>query len=322
MIDDDYRRNVHGEHQPTRRDNEQQRGHHQRERQHRHEHSSESGDDYSGSDPQYDRQRRPRRIRDQEIQNADRKMEKWHLTFSGDPRHRSLEDFLDKIRKLARMDRIAEDILLQRVHTIPRGDAYDWYFCYADEFKDWQEFEERIRYMYGNPNKDQGNRQKIYERKQLRNETFLTFKAEIERMNKLLTTPLDSLRIFEIIWNNMRPHYRLKLVCRTVRDLRALEYYAYRIDANDPALRQHRDGPTRHANMVHNIEAEEESNDSYSEAEEVNVVGRKFDKDRRGKESSKTQVQTQPTTASTETNQQTGPLCWNCRKTGHVWRNC
>ena len=92
-------------------------------------------------------------------------MEKWHLTFSGDIRHRSLEDFLHKIRRLARMDRIAENVLLRRVHTILRGVAYDWYLCYSDEFLTWENFVEKIWYMFGNPNKDQGNRQLIYERK-------------------------------------------------------------------------------------------------------------------------------------------------------------
>ncbi|XP_058816579.1 uncharacterized protein LOC131679847 [Topomyia yanbarensis] len=267
------------------------------------------------------RRRVNRRIADREIQDADRRMEKWHLTFSGNPRHRSLEDFLHKIRRLARMDRIADDILLQRVHTILRGDAYDWYLCYADEFLDWQDFEEKIRYMYGNPNKDQGNRQKIYERKQLRNEPFLTFKTEIERLNKLLSSPLDQERVFEVIWDNMRPHYRSKLACRTVRDLRKLEYYAYRIDANDPALRQCREGPTRNTTGLHNIEAEE-STGSYSEAEEVNALGKRFDGDRRAKEQSKLVTRAQQPSTTPAVEQTNGPLCWNCRQTGHIWRNC
>ncbi|XP_058827826.1 uncharacterized protein LOC131687751 [Topomyia yanbarensis] len=244
-----------------------------------------SSDDEEGPDVFHRqfRQRRHRRISDAEIQNADRRMEKWHLTFSGDARQRSLEDFLHQIRRLATMDRIADDVLLQRVHTILRGEAYDWYLCYSDEFLNWEDFEEKIRYMYGNPNKDQGNRQRIYERKQLRQETFLSFKMEIERLNKLLTRPLDQERLFEVIWDNMRPHYRSKLACRTVRDLRKLEYYAYRIDAHDPAYRHARDGPSRPAN-VHRIEVEEKVEDSYSsysEPEELNALDRKYDRDRK-----------------------------------------
>ncbi|XP_055522976.1 uncharacterized protein LOC129717160 [Wyeomyia smithii] len=268
--------------------------------------------------------RRERRISDAEIQNADRRMEKWHLTFSGDSRQRPLEDFLHKIRRLAHMDRIADDVLLQRIHTILRGEAYDWYLCYSDEFLTWEDFEERIRYMYGNPNKDQGNRQRIYQRKQHRNETFLSFKMEIERLNKLLTTPLDQHRLFEVIWDNMRPHYQSKLACKTVRDLRKLEYYAYRIDAYDPTFRQNRDVPARPPNRVHQIEVENRTSDeSYSEAEEVNFIGRKGEQRRKPVESANLPAETRPVRQQpAHGTERLGPLCWNCRKAGHVWRHC
>lgn len=176
--------------------------------------------------------------------------------------------------------------------------------------------------MYGNPNKDQGNRQKIYERKQQRNETFLAFKMELERLNKLLSTPLDQCRLFEIIWDNMRPHYRSKLACITVRDLNMLEYYAYRIDANDPSLRQ-REGPTKVVNTVHNIEVNAESEKSYSsdsETEEVNEIGRKFDRNKRA--SGRTPTGQQPRVAQENLEDRNVPLCWNCNKNGHLWRYC
>ncbi|XP_062708913.1 trichohyalin-like [Aedes albopictus] len=264
-----------------------------------------------------------RRVTEAEIRDADRRMEKWHLSFSGDARSRSLEDFLLKVRRLAKMDRIADDVLMQRIHTILRGEAYDWYLCYADEFHDWKHFEERIRYMYGNPNKDQGNRQKIYERKQNRNETFLSFKMEIERLNKLLSTPLDPQRIFEVIWDNMRPHYRSKLACKTVESLRKLEHYAYRIDANDPVFRNVRETPSK---PIHNIEVEQKEDESYSsasESEHVNAIGSRFDKDRRYRDqrSAGTNGRNQESPRETPSSTQI-PMCWNCRKSGHLWRNC
>lgn len=262
-------------------------------------------------------------VSETEIITADRRMEKWHLSFSGDSRQRSLEDFLHKVRRLARMDHIAEDILLQRIHTILRGEAYDWYLCYSEEFANWEDFEERIRYMYGNPNRDQGNRQKIYERKQQRSETFLTFKMEVERLNKLLSNPLDPGRLFEIIWDNMRPHYRSRLACRTVRELGMLEYYAYRIDANDPTLKQQREGPIRPTNAVHNIEVTAEgSYSSCSESEEVNEIRKKFDRNTRIKEGERPHPEQRPRVSQENTEGRTIPLCWNCSKNGHLWRNC
>lgn len=176
--------------------------------------------------------------------------------------------------------------------------------------------------MYGNPNKDQGNRQKIYERKQQRNETFLAFKMELERLNKLLSTPLDQGRLFEIIWDNMRPHYRSKLACITVRDLNMLEYYAYRIDANDSSLRQ-REGPLKANNAVHNIQVATESEDSYSaesETEEVYEIGKKFDKTKRV--TNRTPISSQSRANRENVEDTSIPVCWNCNKSGHLWRYC
>lgn len=278
-----------------------------------------------GSERRSSSRERNRVAGESEIITADRRMEKWHISFNGDTRQRSLEDFLHKVNKLARMDHIGDDMLLQRIHTILRGEAYDWFLCYSDEFRDWKHFEERIRYMYGNPNRDQGNRQKIYERKQQRNETFLSFKMDVERLNKQLSSPLEQGRLFEIIWDNMRPHYRSKLACRTVPDLSVLEYYAYRIDANDPALRQHREGPSRAINPVHNIEVKAESDDSYSagsETEEVNEIKQKYDKNRQPKEGGRSQPEQQQRRTTENTEGRTIPLCWNCNKNGHLWRHC
>ena len=139
---------------------------------------------------------------------------------------------------------------------------------------------------------------------------------EIERLNKLLTRPLDQERLFEVIWDNMRPHYRSKLACRTVRDLRKLEYYAYRIDAHDPAYRPIRDGPAnRPAHAVHQIQAEEQKEEqdsysSYSESEEVNVVNRKFDRNHKSTVMNRPQPRGQLIEPAPEgATELPGPLC-------------
>lgn len=108
-----------------------------------------SSDEFSEDERRWNRReqepvRNVRRINEAEIRDADRRMEKWHVSFSGDARSRSLEDFLLKVRRLAKMDRIADDVLMQRIHTILRGEAYDWYLCYADEFNDWKQCSTQI----------------------------------------------------------------------------------------------------------------------------------------------------------------------------------
>lgn len=234
----------------------------------------------------------------------DRRIEKWNIYFSGDQRSTTLEDFIYKIKVLANMNHIPKPCLLSHMHLLLRGEAANWFFAYFHPTWDWDTFEIEIRYRFGNPNQEQGNRQRIYDRKQQKGEKFIAFVSEVERLNKLLTKPLSTRRKFEIIWENMRPHYRSKLACFRVDNLAQLVDLNYRIDANDPSL--HQPG-SRHA--VQNLEAETDISGSDDEAE-VNAIYRKS----QGKGSQK------PSSSRNETTRL--PVCWNCRNHGHFWRQC
>lgn len=242
----------------------------------------------------------------------DRKMEKWNLYFAGDARSISLEDFIFKVKVLASMNGIPNNHLLSNIHLLLRGEASNWFFTYYHPAWTWETFEASIRFRFGNPNQDQGNRQRIYDRKQQKGETFIAFVTEIERLNKLLTKPISNRRKFEIVWENMRQHYRSKLACFTIGNLEELIQVNYRIDANDPSL--HPVGPKF---SVHNLEGneEEESND-----EEVNAIGRK---PMRNQNQGSTEDRADHTTRGEDRREATRvPLCWNCRQNGHFWREC
>lgn len=243
----------------------------------------------------------------------DRKMEKWNLHFSGDSRSTSLEDFIYKVRVLASMNRIPDNHLLSNIHLLLRGEASNWFFTYYQPTWTWTIFEARIRFRFGNPNQDQGNRQRIYDRKQQKGETFIAFVTEIERLNKLLTKPLSSHRKFEIVWENMRPHYRSKLACFSINNLDQLIQVNYRIDANDPSL--HPVGPKY---TVHNIEEHECSD---SDEEEVNAIGRRPVRNQHQETNQNRGSQSSSGTGQLGSSSRT-PMCWNCRQQGHLWREC
>lgn len=237
----------------------------------------------------------------------DRRIEKWNIFFSGSPRSPTLEDFIYKVKVLASMNGIPWDSLISHIHLLLRDEASNWFFTYYEANWNWNEFETRIRYRFGNPNQDQGNRQQIYERKQLKGETFIAFVTEVERLNKLLTNPLPSQRKFEIIWENMLQHYRSKLACFQVDNLDQLIQLNYRIDASNPSL--HPVGP-KHA--VHNLEMGSE--DEPSDEEEINELSRRYQRQSSSRPQQKSGGRSEDTNRS--------PLCWNCRKTGHFWREC
>ena len=250
--------------------------------------------------------------RRQEPPQYDRKIEKWNISFSGDSKSTTLEDFIFKVKVLASMNGIPQNNLFSHIHLLLRGDATDWFFTYYEPGWDWATFEARIRFRFGNPNQDQGNRQRIYERKQQKGETFIAFVTDIERLNKLLTVPLSNERKFEIIWENMRQHYRSKLACFTVTTLEQLVQVNHRIDASDPSV-----FPIGPKHTVHNLEVESDEGDS--DTEQVNVVDKKYQNQR----STKSQVKQAQETLSDKVQGVTRlPHCWNCRNHGHFWREC
>lgn len=260
--------------------------------------------------------RRNRNHRDDYYRTSRSRVENWDIIFTGDNRSMQVEDFLNRVKKLAKHEKVGRGELLDKIHYKLKGEASDWWFTRESHCTTWEKFESEIRFRFGNPNRDRGIRSQLRELRQKRGETFVAFVTEVEKLNQCLKRPHSSRTIFEIVWENMRPHYRSKLATKRVRNLDHLLDLNHRIDANDPSL--YRTGHSMR-NEVHNIEAQSNSDSEYSSTEEctINALQRKL------KISTGT---LKPTTgakpAISTTADSTGLKCWNCQKTGHHWRSC
>lgn len=232
----------------------------------------------------------------------------------------SVENFLYKTKKLADREGIPRDILLRDIHMLLEGPASDWFFTFVDELQTWQQFETSITYRFGNPNMDQGIRSKIHERKQLRGEPFIAFVSEIEKLDRLLSRPLSKRRKFEVVWDNMRLHYRTKISLVEVKDLQHLIQLNHRIDAVDPQLQQ-QTGEVPIRRPVHQIEAEY-SDDESDQSATINAISSRGNRGfRQGNRQSTTQDQ--QNTDHRQAAPNSGQLnCWNCQENGHSWRQC
>ena len=197
------------------------------------------------------------------------RVENWNLTFTGDSRSMQVEDFLYKIKKLARHEGVNEKELLRNIHHRLKGEAYDWWFTREDRFSKWSKFEDEIRFRYGNPNRDRGIKTQIRELKQRKRETFIAYVTEVEKLNQCLQKPFSSSTLFELVWDNMRPHYRSKLSIMEIDDLEHLIKINHKIDACDPNFYR---CPTTQRNDVHHIEPEDSESDSSEEDVPLRVV--------------------------------------------------
>lgn len=265
-----------------------------------------------------------RQLRDRALNHN--RIEKWKLRFTGEPRSMPIENFLYKAKKLADREGVSREVLLRDIHMLLEGAASDWFFTFVDDLDTWEVFETNIVYRFGNPNKDQGIRTKIHERKQLRGEPFIAFVTEIEKLNKMLSRPLSTRRKFEVIWDNMRQHYRSKISIVEVKDLQHLTRLNYRIDAADPQLQyQQTELPARRS--INQIEAEGSDYDSDQSAP-INAIRGRFGRENRqnqregheGRSSQPSSQLQQPERAAHQPVAAT--TCWNCQGQGHGWRQC
>lgn len=286
-------------------------------------------DSYDDSLSSYDngslRHHRRRNAHHHRRYNGQGRVEKWKLRFSGDPRGTSVENFLFKATKLAEREGISKQELLRDIHILLEGAASDWFFTYVDGLLTWEDFQSGITYRFGNPNKDQGIRSKIQERKQQRGESFIAFVSEIEKLNLMLSQPLSRRRKFEVIWDNMRQHYRSKISIVRVKDLNHLIDLNYRIDAADHHLHQQ----TTEALLrrpINQIDAEDEASDEEAEQSTgVNMIRRDQTRNRPQMNRSNTEAVHQNTSSRQREEAErvsTRLNCWNCQEVGHGWRQC
>lgn len=245
------------------------------------------------------------------------RVEKWKLRFTGELRSTmSVENFLYKAKKLAEREGVAKHILLRDIHMLLEGAASDWFFTFVDDLNTWEEFETAISYRFGNPNKDQGIRTKIQERKQQRGEPFIAFVTEIEKMNRLLSKPLSNRRKFEVIWDNMRQHYRSKISIVEIKDLQQLIKLNYRIDAADPQLQsQNMEGTSGYQRRpINQLEAE---GSDYDSDQSINAINTRTNNNFARANRPSMEQNARPTQNAT-----TPASCWNCQGQGHTWRQC
>lgn len=205
-------------------------------------------------------------------------------------------------------------------------EAYDWWFTREAHLTSWKKFENEIRFRYGNPNRDRGIRAQIRELKQRKGETFIAYVTEVEKLNQCLQRPFSSRTLFELIWENMRPHYRSKLSVLEIEDLEDLIEINHKIDANDPGFYRPSQG---NRNELHHLEVESD----YSSQEDVAVntmksnqrVVRPLAPTRNQQQVTQPQKPSGSTDRPPQQRQATKSstvVCWNCRKTGHIFREC
>lgn len=247
---------------------------------------------------------------------------KWPIRFSGDPKGMSVEEFLKRVDVLARNNQVSEQELLSKANFLfrPESPAEIWYYTFSNKFTNWQTLKYYLRLRFEVPNKDKVIEREIRDRKQMPNETFVTFMGEIERLCQQLSRPMSERAKRSILLDNMRDWYRphLAFIDTETMDIETLSSLCYELDKSVYRSYAQRSRPYN----VHCIDDHETEDEQELEDPEINAITRGRQRNPQPTANLPTGEGKKEISMEPINGQPSSILCWNCRQFGHYWRDC
>lgn len=156
---------------------------------------------------------------------------------------------------------------------------------------------------YDNPNRDRITREEMKSRKHRPNELFSAYLTDMESLAQRLTYKMSDRELFNLVVENMKVSYQRRLALVSIRSIEHLAQLCYKFDALEGNL--HQPGSVQ-KQSVHQVEFEEdvEGIDTDQFSADVCAIHGRFRK------------------LAETTGDGKRPMCWNCRQTGHMWREC
>lgn len=240
-------------------------------------------------------------------------LEKWPK-FAGDANPVPVVDFLRQIDLLCRSYQISKEELKTHAHLLFKEDASVWYTAYEPKFDSWDTLLYYLRMRYDNPNRDRFIKEELRNRKQRPNELFSAFLTDIETLSQRLIKKITDEEKFDIVTENMKMSYKRRLALEKIGSLEHLAQLCYRFDALEGNLYHPRS--LSKPPVVNEIHLDEQdliyAEDEIGELEVAAIQSRRMS----------TSDSRDPSTRRPEGTDTSKLLCWNCRKSGHVWREC
>lgn len=240
-------------------------------------------------------------------------LEKWPK-FAGDTNPVPVVDFLRQINLLCRSYQISKEELKTHAHLLFKEDAYAWYTAYEPKFDSWDTLLNYLRMRYDNPNRDRFIKEELRNRKQRPNELFSAFLTDIETLSQRMIKRISEEEKFEIVLENMKMSYKRRLALENIGSLEHLAQLCYRFDALESNLYHPRG--TMKTPAVNEVLLEEADGIYAEEAIdelEIAAIQARRTVINNSKESS---------TRKMEGTDRPKPVCWNCQKAGHLWKDC
>lgn len=237
----------------------------------------------------------------------------WRISFSGDGQGLHLYDFLSQVRMLQRSEMIPDNELLPSMVHLFTGRAKNWYGRWSYSFQTWQELVNALRQEFLPENYDYIMLEKISSRKQKSNESVGEFLALMESLFMWLDVPLTEQHKVFMVKTNMLPRYAQGVAPFPIQSLAMLGQICRRIESSSSNIslglpfESQNYAPNRSASRPRAINEIEDDLARLDLECESEVCAFK-----RGQKLQSSRAESNG-----------GALtCYNCKKQGHIFRDC
>ena len=218
---------------------------------------------------------------------------KWNLSFTGEPGSISVMDFIDRVTELRRARGCSEDDLFRSALDLFQGKALIWYRSAHTKVTSWTALVELLKRHYLPPDYHSRLYQELMNRTQGPNEPIVEYLACMQALIARYGL-MPQAMVLDVIRRNLAPFYIMQLP--DVRSLAELEAECLKLETKKYRAEHYQAPPRKSRAFV-----EPDLACLESRLDEVHVT---------------------PKPHHSENTDTRGVQCFNCKRFGHIARNC
>lgn len=157
-------------------------------------------------------------------------MHRWKISFSGDGKGLSLNEFLHRVEIYSKGERISKEQLFDNIHYLLTNKAESWYWGSIHEIRSWDDLVFQLKKEFLPRFYDYYLREEIERRVQGNDETLNMYINDMKTLFHRAHPSLDEQYKLYIVQRNMLPEYGAQLATINLRSFQELVEFCRRID--------------------------------------------------------------------------------------------